>query len=96
MYVMAIFIVLEVGIMSTCSVTNIFLFKNFSIPTRLVNLRLSIPAQKNKQFPLLIFIVPEVGIEPTSLTRHDFKSCAYTSSATRAIIFTSKHLHIIT
>jgi hypothetical protein len=30
--------------------------------------------------------VPEVGIEPTSLTRHDFKSCAYTSSATRAII----------
>src|SRR3989344_4461654 len=30
--------------------------------------------------------VPEVGIEPTPLARHDFKSCAYTNSATRAII----------
>ena len=28
--------------------------------------------------------MPGVGIEPTSLSRHDFKSCAYTSSATRA------------
>ncbi len=35
--------------------------------------------------PLSSVLVPEVGIEPTSLTRHDFKSCAYTSSATRAI-----------
>ena len=31
-----------------------------------------------------VFYVPEVGIEPTSLARHDFKSCAYTYSATRA------------
>lgn len=31
--------------------------------------------------------VPEVGIEPTSLTGRDFKSRAYTSSATRAYIF---------
>ncbi len=28
--------------------------------------------------------MPGVGIEPTSLARHDFKSCAYTSSAIRA------------
>ena len=34
--------------------------------------------------PFSSFVVPEVGIEPTSLTRHDFKSCAYTNSATRA------------
>ena len=27
--------------------------------------------------------MPGVGVEPTSLARHDFKSCAYTSSATR-------------
>ena len=33
------------------------------------------------------FLVPEVGIEPTSLARHDFKSCAYTNSATRAFHF---------
>lgn len=31
-----------------------------------------------------IYSVPGVGIEPTSLARHDFKSCAYTSSAIRA------------
>ena len=30
-------------------------------------------------------LVPGVGIGPTSLSRHDFKSCAYTSSAIRAI-----------
>lgn len=28
--------------------------------------------------------MPRVGVEPTSLARHDFKSCAYTSSAIRA------------
>ncbi len=39
-----------------------------------------------------LILVPEVGVEPTSLTRHDFKSCAYTSSATRAY----KHSFIIT
>ena len=33
---------------------------------------------------LVVCVVPGVGIEPTSLTGHDFKSCAYTSSATRA------------
>ena len=37
--------------------------------------------------PFSSFKVPEVGIEPTSLARHDFKSCAYTSSATRAKLF---------
>jgi hypothetical protein len=31
-----------------------------------------------------LILVPGVGIEPTSLARHDFKSCAYTSSAIRA------------
>ena len=30
--------------------------------------------------------VPGVGVEPTSLSRHDFKSCAYTNSATRAYL----------
>ena len=29
-------------------------------------------------------LVPEVGIEPTSRKGHDFKSCVYTSSTTRA------------
>ena len=35
-----------------------------------------------------------MGIEPISLSRHDFKSCAYTSSATRALIcqVLTKHL----
>ena len=40
--------------------------------------------KKIKQFTALFFNVPEVGVEPTSLTRHDFKSCAYTNSAIRA------------
>lgn len=30
-------------------------------------------------------MMPRVGIEPTTLAGHDFKSCAYTSSAIRAI-----------
>ena len=34
--------------------------------------------------PMSSLMVPGVGIEPTSLARHDFKSCAYTNSATRA------------
>ena len=29
--------------------------------------------------------VPEEGLEPSSLARHDFESCAYTNSATPAI-----------
>lgn len=29
-------------------------------------------------------MVPAVGIEPTWIAPHDFESCAYTSSATRA------------
>lgn len=33
-----------------------------------------------------LILVPGVGIEPTTLAGHDFKSCAYTNSATRAII----------
>ncbi len=33
---------------------------------------------------LIPSLVPGVGIEPTSLARHNFKSCAYTNSATRA------------
>ena len=38
--------------------------------------------------------MPGAGIEPTSRKGHDFKSCAYTSSATRATIKeqTSTHL----
>ena len=36
-------------------------------------------------YKFVINLVPEVGVEPTSLARHDFKSCAYTNSATRAI-----------
>lgn len=31
--------------------------------------------------------MPGVGIEPTFLSKHDFKSCAYTNSATRASEF---------
>lgn len=34
-------------------------------------------------------MVPRVGVEPTSLARHDFKSCAYTNSAIRAILETT-------
>jgi hypothetical protein len=46
---------------------------------------------RHKLFACTIFrslslrFVPGAGIEPTSLARHDFKSCAYTNSATRAI-----------
>ncbi len=36
--------------------------------------------------PLSSILVPEVGLEPTSLTAADFKSTAYTNSATRAYI----------
>ena len=32
----------------------------------------------------LCVVVPGVGIEPTFLSEHDLKSCAYTNSATRA------------
>ncbi len=31
------------------------------------------------------FLVPEVGLEPTSLAAHDFESCAYANSATPAM-----------
>ena len=44
----------------------------------LVAIALWADLQKNK------YVMPEVGIEPTSLAGHDFKSCAYTNSATRA------------
>src|SRR3989344_3916112 len=37
--------------------------------------------------PLSSLLVPGVGLEPTPLARHDFESCAYTSSATRAYCF---------
>ncbi len=30
-----------------------------------------------------VFMVGEVGLEPTILAEHDFESCAYTNSATR-------------
>ena len=36
-----------------------------------------------------------MGIEPTSLTRHDFKSCAYTSSAIRAYLIFLTTLAVI-
>jgi hypothetical protein len=37
----------------------------------------------------ILSTVPEVGIEPTSLSRHDFKSCVYTNSTTRAFSVTT-------
>ena len=46
----------------------------------------SLSTSTSKQSSLLaLVLVPEVGVEPTSLARHDFKSCAYTCSATRAL-----------
>ena len=36
----------------------------------------SSPARKSP--PMVGFSVPEVGLEPTTLARHDFESCAYT------------------
>ena len=37
----------------------------------------------------LRFLVPEVGLEPTLLTEHDFESCASTIPPLRQVIFAS-------
>ena len=55
----------------------------------------------NKKEPLArsFLLVPEAGVEPASLARHDFKSCAYTNSATRAYILPTwamdRYYHIL-
>ncbi len=41
----------------------------------------------NSKIPFSFLMVPWVGVEPTSLSRHHFKWCAYTNSATRAFFF---------
>jgi hypothetical protein len=52
--------------------------------TRASTLGRSRPTTKPISLENILTFVPGVGIEPTSLARHDFKSCAYTYSATRA------------
>ena len=42
-------------------------------------------SEKPPKKSLSLILVPEEGLEPSSLARHDFESCAYTNSATPAM-----------
>ena len=79
------------------SVTSIFLLKNLATQPRVRHAPAFDPSSDLNKNPcgrlchkkvnsINLPFVPKTGVEPVSLARHDFKSCAYTNSATRANI----------